>query len=120
TTARLIPYVRDRLDALTRAEHVRQHMWHDISGVRESLALATGVVPWRRSVRVLVPPGKRKVEVLDSYDQPVEDIEGDASQSSVEIDLELTTYTLIADPSGATAPPIRLLPDGPTELTLGG
>jgi uncharacterized caspase-like protein len=118
TTARLIPYIRDRLDTLTRAEHVRQHMWHDVQGARESLILATGVRPWLHSVRVLVPAGTTNLQVVDGNGHPLEDRDIAPGQSSVDIDLELTTYTLIAEPSGATAP-IRLLPNGPTELHLG-
>jgi hypothetical protein len=122
TTSRLIPYIRDRLDALTRAEHVRQQMWHDVlvRGARDSLVLATGVVPWRQLVRVGVPPGTTNVLVLDSYNRLVEDRDVSPNQTSVDFDLELTTYTLVAEPSGASAPPIRLLPNGPTELKLGG
>jgi Caspase domain len=120
TTARLIPYVRDRLDELTRAEHVRQHMWHEIRGARDSLVLATGVTPWRQSVRVLVPQGTTRVQVLDSHDRLVEDRKVAPDQLSIDIELELTTYTLVAEPSGVTGPPIRLLPEGPTELKLGG
>jgi len=119
TTTRLIPYIRDRLNVLTRAEHVRQHMWHDVSGARDSLVLATGVVPWLQSVRVRVPPGTTNLQVLDSYSHLVEDRGVAPNQTSVDIELELTTYTLTAQPGGASAP-IRLLPNGPTELELKG
>jgi hypothetical protein len=119
STTRLIPYLRDRLDQLTRDEHVRQHFWHEIRGARDSVVLASGVSPWRHSVAVDVPPGTRRLVVRDrNYARVlVEEIAADVR--SVEVELELTEYTLTAEPSQASAT-IRLLADGPTAVSLEG
>jgi Caspase domain len=117
STARLIPYLRDRLDQLTRAENVRQHFWHEIRGARDSVVLATGVTPWRRSVTVDMPPGTRKLVVRDRNYAPVLVKEIAASVRSIEVQLELTEYTLTAEPDGASAT-IRLLADEPTAVSL--
>lgn len=117
STTRLIPYLRDRLDQLTRAENVRQHFWHDIRGARGSVVLATGVTPWRRSVTVDVPPGTVRLVVRDGNYARVLQRELTASVRSVEVELEFTEYTLTAEPSGASAT-IRVLADGPTAVTL--
>lgn len=119
STARLIPYLRDRLDEMTQHENVRQDFWHEIHGARDRLVLATGVTPWRRTVTIDVPAGTRRLVLRDRDYTPVWVKEVAAGESSVEVELQLTEYTLTAEPGGASAA-IRLLAGDPITVHLEG
>jgi hypothetical protein len=121
TTERLIPYVRDRLDDLTGKERVptRQQLWSEPLGVPRSLVLATGITPWRKQVNVTLPPGTTRVVVQDDRWQTQATREVAPDERFVAFDLELTSYIFTAQPAG-TSKTVRLLPDGPLQLDLGG
>jgi hypothetical protein len=121
TTERLIAYVRDRLDDLTQKERVptRQHLWAEPLGVPRSLVLGTGITPWTRQVDVTFPAGTTRVVVQDDRWQVQASHEVTAGQTSAVFDLELTSYTFTAQPSEMSET-VRLLPDGPRQLDLGG
>jgi hypothetical protein len=121
TTDRLIPYVRDRLDDLTRKERVptRQHLWSEPLGVPRPLILATGVAPWRLHLDVTVPAGTTRVVVQDERWQVQASQEIASGDTSAGFDLELTSYTVTAQPSNISKT-LRLLQNGPQQLELGG
>jgi len=68
-------------------------------------------------VTVDVPAGTVRLVVRDGNYARVLEKELAASVRSVGVELELTEYTLTAEPSGASAT-IRLLADGPTAVSL--
>jgi hypothetical protein len=119
TTDRLIPYIHDRLNDLTRRENVRQHLWLDTLGVPRPLVLATGIDPWQQQVSVNVPPGTTQVVVQDDRLQTQAVLEMAVGQSSVVLNLELTSYTVTVEPAG-TSQTVRLLPGEPFTLDLRG
>ncbi len=114
TTDRLIPYVYDRLNALTRNEQVptEQHMWWEPWGMPRSLVLASGIAPWHKQVSVTFPPGTTQVVVQDDQLRTQATREVHAGESSVVFDLELASYRFTAQPAG-TSKIVRLLPDKP-------
>ena len=120
TSDRLVAYVRDRLDQLTRQENVRQHAWLETMGVPRSLILASGVTPSLVTLTVTVPRGTTRLVVQDEHRSVVWDKPVDHGAAEVQVDdLEMTAYTLTAQPSG-TALTIRVLPDKPAKVDLGG
>jgi uncharacterized caspase-like protein len=122
TTDRLVPYVYDRLNDLTRSEKVptRQNMGSEAQNSRGSLNLAEGITPWRRQVNVTFPPGTTEVVAQDERSlQLLESHEVGVDELSTVFDLELASYTFTAQPSGA-CDTVRLLPGDPLQLNLGG
>jgi uncharacterized caspase-like protein len=118
TTDLLIPYVKDRLHELARQENVRQQLWQGAPYNPRRLVLATGIDPWRRRLPVRLPPNTTRLVVQDQLggmvvDRPV------SGETVEQLDLEMTQYTVTAEPSDARAT-IRMLPGSPAELDLGG
>lgn len=118
TTDRLIPYVRDRLDELTRQENVRQHLWPVRFGDRP-LVLATGITPRHRTLQVQLPRGTTRLVMQPEQGSALVDMEVSTGQTEVRVDLEMTVYNVIARPSGVQQT-IRILPTTPASLNLGG
>ncbi len=118
TSERLISYVRDRLDQLTKNENLRQHAWLETRGIPRPLVLATGVTPRLVTLKVTVPRGTRRLVVQDEHNGLVLDKRISSSVAEVP-ELEMTGYTITAQPSGAKKT-IRVLPDIPTDVDLGG
>jgi hypothetical protein len=118
TTDRLIPYVRDRLDELTRQENVRQHLWPVRLGARP-LVLATGITPRHRTLQVDLPPGTTRLVMQPEQGGTGVDMEVPPGQTQVQVDLEMTVYNVAAQPSGVQET-IRILPTTPASLDLGG
>jgi hypothetical protein len=119
TTDRLIHYVRERLDDLTRDERVRQHLWHEEIGNRRSLVLATGVTPTLQPISVRLPAGTVRVVVRDDRHVQIAAQQIAPGSDTAKFDLEMTYYSLTAEPSGATAT-LTVLPGPPTVVDLRG
>jgi hypothetical protein len=116
TTGRLIPYMKDRITELSRHENLRQEMeCEQFGGTAGPIILATEVPPWRRPVVVNAPPGRERIVVRDEAARVVHDVP--LAGSTVTLDLELTSYTLCAEPGGEDIV-VRVLRSGPDRVSL--
>jgi len=90
------------------------------TGVPRSLVLASGVAPSLVTLTVTVPRGTTRLIVQDEHHTVVRDMAVDHGATEVQVDdLEMTAYTLTAQPSGTNLT-IGVLPDMPTKVDLGG
>jgi hypothetical protein len=116
-TDRLESYVRDRLDAMTRAENIKQTLSASPLGSPRKLVLAREVTLVRQRVRVDLPGNTTRVVVRDADERThaVRNVPPGATSGT--FDLELAYYTFTAEPSGASQT-VRLLPGEPDSIDL--